>query len=132
MYERGSEGAMHFEDKSIRDQIDCLAKLTGAPDSFVEQVRELFTRKGISLDDDSSPYLRALEEAFIREESIRIGTIAARSAGAELEPVREARPARRSAEPAAARDVRIDARPLLVTRRQHEEQPLVPGPEELQ
>ena len=119
---------MHFEAKSIRDQIDCLARLTGAPDSFVEQVQDLFTRKGISLDDDSSPYLRALEEAFIREESIRVGTLAARAASADVEHVREARPARAQ----VVRDVRIETRPLLVTRRQHEEQPLVPGPEELQ
>ena len=118
---------MHTEAKSIRDQIDCLAKLTGAPESFVEQVRDLFTRKGISLDDDSSPYVRALEEAFIREESIRVGTIAARATTVDAH-VREVRPVRAP----VTRDVRIETRPLLVTRRQHEEQPLVPGPEELQ
>ncbi|MCP3982391.1 MAG: hypothetical protein GY716_24070 [bacterium] len=57
--------------KSIADHIDCLARLTNAPDSFVGQVRQLFTMKGISLDEDAAPYLQALEEAFRREEQIR-------------------------------------------------------------
>ena len=62
---------MTFEPKSIAEQIDCLARLTGAPESFVGQVRELFSKKGIPLSADASPYLKALEEAFQREEMIR-------------------------------------------------------------
>ena len=57
--------------KSIESQIDCLARLTGAPGSFVEQVRQLFVRKGISLQEDATPYIPALEQAFKREETIR-------------------------------------------------------------
>ena len=56
---------------TIAEHIDCLARLTGAPDSFIEQVRALFTMKGISLDDEVEPFLEALEEAFRREECIR-------------------------------------------------------------
>jgi hypothetical protein len=123
---------MQSEAKSIRDQIDCLARLTGAPDSFVEQVRDLFTRKGISLDDDSSPYVRALEEAFIREESIRVGALAARPSVAHAERAPEPRLARRPEETPRYRPLVADVRPMLVTRRQHEDVPLVPGPEELQ
>src|SRR5262245_9682028 len=63
---------MTFDPKSISEQIDCLARLTGAPRSFVTQVRALFTRKGISLDTDATPYVRALEDAFRREETIRV------------------------------------------------------------
>jgi hypothetical protein len=74
------EVTMDYEPKSIDEQIDCLARLTGAPDSFVAQVRQLFTRKGISLEEDATPYVRALEEAFVREESIRAG---ARERGAQ-------------------------------------------------
>jgi hypothetical protein len=125
---------MNFEAKSIGDQIDCLARLTGAPQSFVEQVRDLFTRKGISLDEDSTPYLRALEEAFIREESIRVGSTAARRGAAAVVPPRSRerwRPARSAGEGRAATRF-VSAAPALVTRRQHEEPPLVPGPEELQ
>jgi len=64
---------MDYEPKSIADQIDCLARMTGAPPSFVDQVRELFAKKAISLDEDAAPYMKALEEAFVREESIRAG-----------------------------------------------------------
>ena len=56
---------------SIEAQIDCLARLTGAPGTFVEQVRQLFVRKGISLQDDATPYIPALEQAFRREETVR-------------------------------------------------------------
>ena len=57
--------------KSINDQIECLARLTGAPESFVGQVKSLFENKGISLDSEATPYIKALEEAFSREENIR-------------------------------------------------------------
>ncbi len=69
---------MNYEPKSIDEHIACLAKLTGAPVSFVEQVRALFTAKGISLDTDATPFLQALEEAFRREESIRASSLRAR------------------------------------------------------
>jgi hypothetical protein len=68
---------MH-EPKTLDEQISCLAQLTGAPQTFVVQVRELFSRKGIRLDSDASPYLKALEEAFNREENIRCTTERAR------------------------------------------------------
>jgi hypothetical protein len=69
---------MH-EPKTLAEQIQCLAQLTGAPVSFVIQVKELFSRKGISLDADAEPYLKALEEAFRREETIRCTTERART-----------------------------------------------------
>lgn len=75
---------MSFELKSIAEQIDCLARLTGAPRSFVCQVKDLFSRKGISLESDASPYLRALEEAFKREEAIRTNAHRARANLARL------------------------------------------------
>ena len=75
---------MTFEPKSIADHIDCLARLTGAPRSFVLQVKDLFSRKGISLETDASPYLAALEEAFRREESIRTSARRARSSIANM------------------------------------------------
>jgi len=62
---------MTLEPKTIAEQIDCLARLTGAPRNFVLQVKDLFSRKGIRLESDASPYLHALEEAFKREETIR-------------------------------------------------------------
>ena len=68
---------MH-EPKTLTEQISCLAQLTGAPESFVMQVKKLFSRKGISLDCDAGPYLKALEEAFKREENIRCTTERAR------------------------------------------------------
>ena len=68
-----------FEPKTLEEQIACLAQLTGAPKSFVLQVKELFSRKGIRLDSDAAPYLKALEEAFRREENIRTTTEKARN-----------------------------------------------------
>jgi hypothetical protein len=69
---------MAIDPKSIGGQIECLARLTGAPESFVEQVRALFLNKGISLDEQVEPYMGALEEAFLRERSIRSSTGKAR------------------------------------------------------
>lgn len=64
--------------KTIHDSIHDLARATKAPDAFVDQVRSLFTSKGISLGDDSAPYLAALEEAFRRERAIRKSTLNAK------------------------------------------------------
>ena len=69
---------MH-EPKTLAEQILCLAQLTGAPQSFVMQVKELFSRKGIALKSDATPYIKALEEAFRREASIRTTAEHARS-----------------------------------------------------
>lgn len=69
---------MNHQPKSIEDHITCLARLTGAPGSFVDQVRSLFTSKGISLETDATPFLRALEEAFKREETLRAGSMHAK------------------------------------------------------
>ena len=57
--------------KSIEDHIQCLARLTGAPHTFIDQVRSLFTSKGIPLASEAQPFVRALDEAFRREEHIR-------------------------------------------------------------
>jgi hypothetical protein len=147
---------MNYDTKSIAEQIDCLARLTGAPTSFVDQVRELFTRKGISLAEDSSPYVKALEEAFIREESIRAGAKQTRVSVAgsttdfkqigktyvqQLERLRRVQAGLRSkrragkTNPPESTTVSIDpeiSSRSLVTRQQREDLPMVPGPEDLQ
>jgi hypothetical protein len=69
---------MSLEPKTIAEQIECLARLTGAPQTFVCQVKDLFSKKGIPLTSDASPYLKALEEAFKREETIRTSAQRAR------------------------------------------------------
>ncbi len=74
------------EPKSIAEEIEILARLTGAPRAFVEQVRALFTSKAISLDETAAPFLAALEEAFRREEMIRGASAQARRG---LEKVQE-------------------------------------------
>lgn len=66
------------QPKSIEEHIECLARMTGAPGSFVDQVRDLFRAKGISLESDASPFLEALEEAFRREENIRASSTRAK------------------------------------------------------
>jgi hypothetical protein len=147
---------MHYDTKSIAEQIDCLARLTGAPTTFVDQVRQLFTRKGISLEEDSGPYVKALEEAFIREESIRASAEQARPDLAstasdfkkigktyvkQLERLRRVhaglRDRRKPSRKAAPKPTTVPLDPdissrSLVTRQQHEDLPMVPGPEEIQ
>ena len=69
---------MFQEPTSIAEHIECLARLTGAPLTFVDQVRALFVAKGISLEDHATPFLEALEEAFRREETIRHSSVRAK------------------------------------------------------
>lgn len=149
---------MTFDPKTISDQIECLARLTGATDSFVCQVKALFTRKGIPLEADSSPYVKALEEAFRREESIRANSQRARESISALhqnfskvgqayvkqveqlkkiqsnlrEQTQKLRRDRRPGKP-APQSVRIkgDHR-TYVTRQQRDGYPMVPGPKDVQ
>jgi len=132
-----------FELRTIGQQIESLARLTGAPQSFVCQVRNLFSGKGIALDSDASPYVAALEEAFTREESIRSSTGRAQR---NLSQVRgnfkkigeqfasghaaNRRPGRRVRR---TREVIVDGNHRsFVMPRQLDHMPMVPGPEEQQ
>jgi hypothetical protein len=140
-----------MEPKTIDQQIDCLARLTGAPDSFVTQVRDLFSSKGIPLDADASPYVGALEEAFTREESIRSTTDRARGNVARLQSnfrkigeayveqlQRHKRSRKRAARPRedsreGTTEVMVDGdHRSYITPVQYESLPMVPGPEEAQ
>ena len=142
---------INLEPKTIAEQIDCLARLTNAPSSFVGQVRELFSRKGISLDDDATPYLKALEEAFRREEVIRtnarraererkkVNASVQRIGNEYAKQIRRLKQTRRSlrkaAEGARSNSVQV-AIPgnhrTFVTPPQREDIPMVPGPDDLQ
>ena len=62
---------MPTKEVSIGALIDRLAGQTGAPSSFVQRIRALFSDKSIPLEGDSTAYLTALEQAFGREQSIR-------------------------------------------------------------
>jgi len=66
------------KDQSIGSLIDRLAGQTGAPSSFVQRIRDLFSNKGIALASDCAPYLTALEQAFRREQSIRLSALQTR------------------------------------------------------
>jgi hypothetical protein len=104
---------MTRDPRTIDEQIQCLARLTGAPDAFVGEVRALFRRRGISLAADAAPFLAALEDAFLREERMRTQTLAladaSRSTGSQAR------------KPSA-----------VVLRAERESQPLVPGPDGFQ
>jgi hypothetical protein len=143
-----------FEPKSIAEQIECLARLTGAPRSFVCQVKELFSRKGIDLESDATPYVRALEEAFRREESIRTSANRARrniaalhenfnrigkSYVRQLERLREMQSKLKSRSERLRHQYRSQrtkrsqisfpgSHRSVVTRQQSDELPMVPGP----
>lgn len=149
---------MMFEPKTIAEQIECLARLTGAPQTFVIQVRDLFSRKGIPLESDASPYLKALEEAFRREESIRTTAKRAqrnvkrlaenfnkigRTYVRQLEHLkkiqtelrsqgRRVETARESLEKKSKRPAGRTKRPQFMTPQVSDHMPMVPGPEEEQ
>lgn len=53
---------------SIERAIVALAAAYNAPAEFVQQVRELFIRRGVSLDSPSTPFQAALVQAFQRED----------------------------------------------------------------
>ena len=67
-----------LEPTTIGQQIESLARLTGAPLSFVGQVRNLCSGKGSAVNTNASPCIAALEEAFTREETIGSSTVRAR------------------------------------------------------
>jgi len=147
---------MTLEPKTIGEQIECLARLTGAPESFIDQVQQLFTRKGITLDSDASPYVKALEEAFQREESIRYNSLRFRRDLAQIQQgfekvgrsyvkqVEQLRKIRRSLQERANRlrgKLRGNAHGTvevqgnhrnLITKRQYDQFPMVPGPKDPQ
>lgn len=145
---------MTTDPKSIDEHIECLARLTGAPDSFVTQVKELFTRKGITLDTDATPYLIPLEEAFQREEAIRADAKYTRQSvqrlqdnfnklrhtyTKQLEQLRSIQASLRGQTTAKQkssgklRAVRIRGeRHVYTTRTVFDELPMVPGPDDLQ
>ena len=150
---------MNFDPKSISDHIECLARLTGAPSTFIAQVKALFERKGILLSADAAPYLKALDEAFRREETIRSSTRRANKAFVpsqknfskigqayvkQAERLRDnsdelrertrrvlggAAPAKRKRSQSIA--VQGDHR-SYITSAQRDELPMVPGPKEVQ
>jgi hypothetical protein len=150
---------MTFEPKTIAEQIECLARLTGAPQSFVCQVKDLFYKKGIALTSDAAPYLTALEEAFKREEAIRTNAQRARqnihrlatnfnkigrSYVRQLEQLKkiqsdlheQGKRLRRHARRAPRTRARIEAAPEIpskfMTPPVNDQIPMVPGPEEEQ
>ncbi len=149
---------MSYEPKSINEHIDCLARLTGAPATFVEQVRSLFVGKGISLSSDAQPFLGALDEAFRREENVRASSARTqpgiprlhqhikrfgKSSTSQLQQLKQVQEqlrekTRQLQRKTASRadntmhvTIKGDHR-TFVTKPVREELPMVPGPEELQ
>ena len=149
---------MTYEPKTINEHIDCLARLTGAPESFVEQVRSLFVGKGISLESEAQPFLGALDEAFRREENVRMNNARAQESVTQLqhnfkrfgksytsqvkqlkqvqEKLREkTKRLQRQSGSGAGNTMHVTIKGdhrTFVTKPVREELPMVPGPEELQ
>jgi len=76
---------MDGKPRSLGACIDEFARVRDARPRFVEQVRELFRSKGISLDSDGTPYRSTLEEVFEREETTTRRTRAARAKLTDLQ-----------------------------------------------
>jgi hypothetical protein len=70
---------------TISHVIDTLARQTRAPEDFVLRTREMFVRRGISLDEPSAPYFDTLLESFEREERVRLNAEQARQRLRELD-----------------------------------------------
>ena len=141
------------EPRSIGEHIDCLARLTGAPLEFIDQVRSLFASKGISLESEAQPFVQALEQAFRREENIRASSHAAnhhlsrirenfRKVGkayvAQLSQLRhmqsslQKKSRKLRGKPTKTRVTISGDHRTFVTRPVREQLPMVPGPKEMQ
>lgn len=64
--------------KTVAQVIADSAVETEAPTSFVQSVTEMFTGKGIALDEDAGPYEAAIRDTFRCEQKIRVETTRAR------------------------------------------------------
>jgi len=76
---------------TLSQAIDTLARETGATPAETEQVQALFTSKGISLDEDATPFAGILRETFERQVVIRRAGAAARQAervGSDLQRIK--------------------------------------------
>jgi len=71
--------------RSIGYQIEELARLTGAPRSLVEEIRGIFLKHGVSMQEDALPYLEVLEETFSRAAMLERENASARTALSRLE-----------------------------------------------
>ena len=130
---------------TVADKIRILAEETGAPSVFVAQVRSLFETKKISLLDDCSPYITALEEAFRREAAIRRDTLIASDNLARLQKNFDSLGAtykeqlsrlQRARKTAPSRTIRrstdaVSGERSFISRKESEFLPMVPGPKEV-
>jgi hypothetical protein len=150
---------MNETTMTIAQRIESLSRRTNAPSTFVKQVRTLFSSKGISLEEDSTPYLTALEQAFQREESIRRNTLKThtnlnriqrhltsmtdnyRKQVSQLQRIKrslEKSTGRLQAGPGKAKSKKpavlvYSSNPRsFITRQEKDEMPMVPGPKDLQ
>lgn len=76
--------------ETLSDVIDTLARQTSAPEDFVLRTREMFVRRGISLDEPGDPYFDALIDTFHREERIRLNAERAQASLRQLDGQLEA------------------------------------------
>lgn len=76
---------MRPKRNSVTCVIDDLARLTEASQGYVEKIRLLLERRGVSMDDDAGPYLEVLEDVFIRQQAIRENVAEARDNLARLQ-----------------------------------------------
>ncbi len=71
---------------TIADLIERMARETDSPPRLVDDVRRMFSGKGISLDEDAGPYADAIRETFLSDAVLRQHTARATQ---ELERLRE-------------------------------------------
>lgn len=76
---------MASKRNSVTCVIDDLARLTEASPGYVDKIRLLLERRGVSMDDDAGPYLDVLEDVFIRQQAIRENVAEARDNLARLQ-----------------------------------------------
>lgn len=62
---------MSRSKQTLAQSIATLARETRAPAAFVERVRTLFEGRGIPLDSNAAPFVKALDDAFRRHATVR-------------------------------------------------------------
>ena len=56
---------------TLKEQMAIFAKETRVTDEFVDQVRDVLERCGLSMSDDATPYLTQLQDTFRGEAAIQ-------------------------------------------------------------
>ena len=61
---------MDPRSQSVAEVMEVLAHQTGASPRFLKEVRNIFARQGVELDEPAGPYFEAIVETFERQQKL--------------------------------------------------------------